>query len=143
MNLQDVQRMRRRFIKDDIEEPEPPAPDEDSFLSKKKLRFVAAWTGNLIAAARAAGYKDPKSAAYKLMKDPKVVTALHTANRQTALQRTNPGHLKLERWPKSSQKPAWIKSSTRRRSIRSEGEGIEGSRRPLRLALGFGSPLTA
>ena len=78
MNLHDMQNLRRRFIKDDIEEPEPPAPDQDSFLSEKKLRFVAAWTGNLIAAARAAGYKDPKSAAYKLMKDPKVVTALQT-----------------------------------------------------------------
>lgn len=77
MNISDIQRMRR-FNRDDIEGPEPPAPEENFLLSEKKLRFVAAWTGNLIAAARAAGYKDPKSAAYKLMKDEKVVQALQT-----------------------------------------------------------------
>src|SRR5207302_14594 len=78
MNTQDIHRMRRHLIKDDIERPEPPAPEENPFLSEKKLRFVAAWTGNLIAAARTAGYKDPKNAAYKLMKDPEVVQALQT-----------------------------------------------------------------
>ena len=66
------------MIKDDIEQPESAAAEEILFLSEKKLRFVAAWTGNLIAAARAAGYKHPKDAAYKLMKDPKVVKALQT-----------------------------------------------------------------
>ncbi len=80
MNLHDLQRLRRHPVKDDIEppEPEPSIPEENFFLSEKKLRFVAAWTGNLLAAARAAGYKDPRSAAYKLMKDPKVVQALQT-----------------------------------------------------------------
>src|SRR5215831_4745141 len=45
-------------------------------LGEKKLRFVASWTGNLVAAARDAGYQDPYAAAYKLMKDPDVVKAL-------------------------------------------------------------------
>jgi hypothetical protein len=83
--------MRRRLIKDDIERPEPSAPEENPFLSEKKLRFVAAWTGNLIAAARAAGYKDPKSAAYKLMKDPEVVQALQT--KQEAMLQESGEHL--------------------------------------------------
>ena len=63
---------------DDIEPPENPfAVTRDlRVLSEKKVRFVAAWTGNLIAAARTAGYKHPKAAAYKLMKDPEVVKAL-------------------------------------------------------------------
>lgn len=46
------------------------------FLNQRQLAFVSAWTGNLIGAARAAGYADPKAAAYKLMKDPHVVEAL-------------------------------------------------------------------
>lgn len=46
------------------------------FLTQRQLAFVSAWTGNLIGAARAAGYADPKAAAYKLMKDPHVVEAL-------------------------------------------------------------------
>src|SRR5689334_2789141 len=66
----------RRFIPDDIEKSSPPEPEERFFLSQKKLNFVAAWSGNLIAAARAAGYRDAKGAAYKLMKDPEVVKAL-------------------------------------------------------------------
>ena len=68
----------RRFIKDDIDEPEqtPPVNLDTSFLSEKKLRFVAAWAGNLLAAARAAGYKNPRDAAYKIMKDTEVVKAL-------------------------------------------------------------------
>ena len=68
----------RRFIKDDIEPPEKPRPnfDDNPFLSEKKLRFVGAWSGNLIAAAKAAGYKNAKAAAYRLMQDPEVVKAL-------------------------------------------------------------------
>src|SRR5438552_10654303 len=91
MNTQDIHRMRRRLIKDDIERPERPTPEENPFLSEKKLRFVAAWTGNLIAAARTAGYKDPKNAAYKLMKDPDVVQALQT--KQEAMLQESGEHL--------------------------------------------------
>ena len=76
---------RQRFLKDDIEEPEPPAPEEELFLTEKQLRFVAAWAGNLIAAARAAGCKRPKDAAYKLMKDANVVAALQ-AKQKSMLQ---------------------------------------------------------
>ena len=47
-----------------------------SCLTEMQLRFVTAWTGNLIAAARVAGYSNPKGAAYKLMRDPHVVKAL-------------------------------------------------------------------
>jgi len=45
-------------------------------LTEKQLAFVSAWTGNLIAAARAAGYSNPSMAAHRLMKDPDVVKAL-------------------------------------------------------------------
>src|SRR5579864_7328769 len=78
MNKQDLMRLRYERYGDGIEKPEPPAPEKTSFLSEKQLRFVAAWTGNLIAAARVAGYKNPRAAAYKLMKDPEVVKALQT-----------------------------------------------------------------
>jgi Terminase small subunit len=47
-----------------------------SFLTDMQLRFVSAWTGNLIAAAKTAGYSNPRVAAHKLMKDPNVVEAL-------------------------------------------------------------------
>ncbi len=87
--MNDLYRMRRRLMDDDIEKPE--APEETPFLSEKKLRFVAAWTGNLVAAARTAGYKDPKGAAYKLMKDPDVVQALQT--KQEALLQESGEHL--------------------------------------------------
>lgn len=67
--------------RDPIEQATRPKPDRTSdlhlsFLTEMQLRFVSAWTGNLIAAARTAGYSDPKGAAYKLMKDPNVVEAL-------------------------------------------------------------------
>lgn len=45
-------------------------------LTEMQLNFVSAWSGNLIAAARAAGYSNPRAAAYKLMRDPDVVKAL-------------------------------------------------------------------
>lgn len=85
MSPMEMQMRRLLTGTDDIERPEPPALEEPPFLSEKKLRFVAAWTGNLIAAARAAGYRDPKSAAYKLMKDPGVVKALQ-AKQDSILQ---------------------------------------------------------
>ena len=89
----------RSFDDDDIEPQENPIVAfhralenrEHTFLSEKKLRFVAAWTGNLIAAARTAGYQDPKSAAYKLMRDPHVVKALQ--QKQESLLKESGEHL--------------------------------------------------
>src|SRR5579864_4005092 len=94
-----------------------PAPEETCFLSEKQLRFVAAWAGNLIAAARVAGYKNPRAAAYKLMKDPEVVKALQT--KQESLLQESGEHL--------------ARTLPRHRSTRSEREGIERSPRPLGL----------
>ena len=45
-------------------------------LTEMQLRFVSAWTGNLIAAAKTAGYSTPRVAASRLMKDPDVARAL-------------------------------------------------------------------
>jgi phage terminase small subunit len=49
-------------------------PNRDSsasgILTENMLNFVAAWHGNAVAAARAAGYRNPKAAAHKLMKNP-------------------------------------------------------------------------
>jgi phage terminase small subunit len=39
------------------------------FLTSKRLKFVIAWEGDPVAAAHAAGYKDTKTAAYRLMKN--------------------------------------------------------------------------
>lgn len=90
-----MQDLSRRFVEedDDIEEPEERSQDslEERYLSEKKLRFVAAWAGNLVAAARAAGYKNPKGAAYKLMKDREVVKALLT--KQESMLRESGEHL--------------------------------------------------
>ena len=72
-----IDRMRlAQLPEDDIEPPQRTREQYNPFLSAKKLAFVAAWTGNLMAAARTAGYKHPKVAAYKLMKDPEVIKAL-------------------------------------------------------------------
>ena len=72
-----IDRMRlAQLPEDDIEPPQRTREQYNPFLSAKTLAFVAAWTGNLLAAARTAGYKHPKVAAYKLMKDPEVVKAL-------------------------------------------------------------------
>jgi phage terminase small subunit len=38
-------------------------------LTGKTLKFVIAWQGDAVAAAAAAGYKHPKTAAYRLMKN--------------------------------------------------------------------------
>ena len=55
-------------------------PTRDSetsgILNKQMLDFVAAFQGNAVAAARAAGYKNPKSSAEKLMKNESVRTAI-------------------------------------------------------------------
>jgi len=89
----------RRFDDDDIEPQENPIAAfhralqnrEPNFLSEKKLRFVAAWTGNLLAAARTTGYKNPRDAAYKLMRDPEVVKALQ--KKQDSLLQESGEHL--------------------------------------------------
>lgn len=55
-------------------------PTRDStssgILTKKMLDFIAAWQGNAVAAARAAGYSDPKASAYKLMNNPTIIAAI-------------------------------------------------------------------
>ncbi|HEY6254044.1 MAG TPA: terminase small subunit [Candidatus Angelobacter sp.] len=74
--------MFRSIRRDPIEEETKLKPDgttdnlQLSCLTEKQLRFVSAWTGNLVAAARTAGYSNPKAAAYKLMRDPYIVQAL-------------------------------------------------------------------
>src|SRR5262249_3440475 len=45
-------------------------------LTEKQLLFVSAWTGNLIAPARPAGYSNPMAAADKPRRRPEVVSAL-------------------------------------------------------------------
>jgi phage terminase small subunit len=62
-----------------------------SYLTEMQLRFVSAWTGNLIAAARTAGYSNPRVAAHKLMKDPNVVEALQ--KKQEAMLQESGEHL--------------------------------------------------
>ena len=47
-------------------------PDAEDILSAKKLKFIAAWQGDALAAARAAGYRSPKTAACTVMNDPTV-----------------------------------------------------------------------
>ncbi|HEV3036507.1 MAG TPA: terminase small subunit [Candidatus Angelobacter sp.] len=51
------------------------------FLSSKQLKFVAAWQGNDIAAARAAGYRKPKNVAFRLMQNPAVATEIRRKQR--------------------------------------------------------------
>lgn len=85
--------MLRNFLRPDpIEQETRLKPAEDPTtdrhlrcLTEKQLRFVGAWTGNLIAAAKTAGYSNPKAAAYKLMRDPEVVKALQ-AKQESMLQ---------------------------------------------------------
>ncbi|HEY6252568.1 MAG TPA: hypothetical protein VI685_21645 [Candidatus Angelobacter sp.] len=45
-------------------------------LTRKMLAFVTSWQGDALAAARAAGYKNPKSSAEKLMSNPTVTDAI-------------------------------------------------------------------
>ncbi|HEV2962628.1 MAG TPA: terminase small subunit [Candidatus Angelobacter sp.] len=45
-------------------------------LSRKMLKFVAAWQGNAIAAARAAGYSKPKSMAFRIMQNDTIKTEI-------------------------------------------------------------------
>src|SRR5690348_16125305 len=83
--------MLRNTRRDPIEEetrPKPANPTANlhlTCLTEMQLKFVGAWTGNLIAAARTAGYSNRKAAAYKLMKDPHVAEALQ-AKQESMLQ---------------------------------------------------------
>jgi phage terminase small subunit len=54
---------------------------DSDILSEKKLKFVAAWQGDAIAAARAAGYRKPKSMAFRIMQDETVQTELRRKQR--------------------------------------------------------------
>jgi hypothetical protein len=49
---------------------------KDKPLTEMQLRFVAAFTGNATAAAREAGSKHPKLMAKRMMKDPRILTAI-------------------------------------------------------------------
>jgi hypothetical protein len=51
-------------------------PKFADFLNPQQLQVVSAWTGDLIAAAKAAGYKHPRLAANRLMKNPVFVQNL-------------------------------------------------------------------
>jgi hypothetical protein len=55
--------------------------NDSGILSGKKLKFVAAWQGNTIAAARAAGYKKPKNMAFRLMQDPTIADEIRRKQR--------------------------------------------------------------
>jgi len=50
-------------------------------LTSKQLRFVAAWQGDVVAAARAAGYTDPTSMAYRIMEYPAVANEIRRKQR--------------------------------------------------------------
>lgn len=56
-------------------------PDASGVLSSKMLKFIAAWQGDAIAAARAAGYRHPKSMAFKIMQNEVVNTEIRRKQR--------------------------------------------------------------
>ena len=51
-------------------------PKNPRLLNEKQQTFVAAYQGNATAAARAAGYSDPKNSAQQLMRNPIVMNHL-------------------------------------------------------------------
>src|SRR5438105_3145134 len=53
-------------------------------LSPQMLKFVAAWQGDAVAAARAAGYRNPVTDAYRLMNNPTVITEVKRKQRVIA-----------------------------------------------------------
>ena len=55
--------------------------DAQGILRGKKLKFIAAWQGNDIAAARAAGYRKPEIVACRLMKDETIQTEIRRKQR--------------------------------------------------------------
>src|SRR5437763_3293544 len=56
-------------------------PDVSDILSAKKLKFLAAWQGDALAAARAAGYRSPKTAACTVMNDLTIQTEIRRKQR--------------------------------------------------------------
>ncbi|HEV3037181.1 MAG TPA: terminase small subunit [Candidatus Angelobacter sp.] len=56
-------------------------PDTSDILSSKMLKFVALWQGDAVAAARAAGYRTPETAAYKLLSNPAIKTEIRRKRR--------------------------------------------------------------
>jgi phage terminase small subunit len=52
------------------------SPDVSGIVTGKMLKFIAAFQGNAVAAARAAGYRKPERMAYKLMKNPTLQTLI-------------------------------------------------------------------
>jgi hypothetical protein len=42
---------------------------QTGILTKRQMDFVSSWSGSSVAAARAAGYRDPKGSACKIMKN--------------------------------------------------------------------------
>jgi phage terminase small subunit len=48
------------------------SPDAPGILTEKMLKFIDAWQGNAIAAAKAAGYRKPQVVACRLMKNPTI-----------------------------------------------------------------------
>jgi phage terminase small subunit len=57
------------------------SPDALGILSKKMLKFIDAWQGDALAAASAAGYSNPKSAACKLMQNDAVMIEIRRKQR--------------------------------------------------------------
>ncbi len=55
--------------------------DASGILSTKMLKFVAAWAGDAIAAARAAGYRHPESVASKIMQNQTVSAEIRRKQR--------------------------------------------------------------
>ncbi len=55
--------------------------DASDILSPKMLKFVVAWQGDAVAAARAAGYRTPKTAAGKLLSNPTILAHIRRKQR--------------------------------------------------------------
>jgi phage terminase small subunit len=77
-------------------------------LTPKQLKFVAAWQGDVVAAARAAGYRKPESMAYKLMDDPAVANEIRRKQRIMTEESAKrlAGQLKVPKG-RSESSPAW------------------------------------
>src|SRR5205807_6881256 len=55
--------------------------DTSDILNTKMLKFIAVWQGDALAAARAAGYRGPKTAACKLLSNPAIKAHIHLKQR--------------------------------------------------------------
>jgi hypothetical protein len=56
-------------------------PDTSDILSPKMLKFICVWQGDALAAARAAGYRTPKTAASKLLSNPAIKAEIRRKQR--------------------------------------------------------------